>query len=78
MVEENMNKYNDKLSKYACKDSEAIRLKKENEDFRTDFFRDIDRIIYSLAYTRYLDKTQVFSNNENTNISKRIKSYIII
>lgn len=72
MVEENMNKYNDKLSKYACKDSEAIRLKKENEDFRTDFFRDIDRIIYSLAYTRYLDKTQVFSNNENTNISKRM------
>ena len=71
-IEKNMNKFENNLSVYACKNSSAIRLIKEKNDFRTPFFRDIDRIIYSLSYTRYLDKTQVFSNNDNTNISKRI------
>ena len=71
-VSDNMNKFEHNLSKYACKNSEAIRIKKEKNDIRPPFFRDIDRIIYSLSYTRYLDKTQVFSNSENTNISKRM------
>ena len=71
-LEKNMTKFDGKLSIYATPDSKAIRLKEEKSDFRTPFFRDIDRIIYSLSYTRYLDKTQVFSNNQNTNISKRI------
>ena len=71
-IEKNMNKFENNLSVYACKNSSAIRLIKEKNDFRTPFFRDIDRIIYSLSYTRYLDKTQVFSNNDNTNLSKRI------
>lgn len=71
-ISDNMNKFERNLSKYACKNSEAIRIKKEKNDIRPPFFRDIDRIIYSLSYTRYLDKTQVFSNSENTNISKRM------
>lgn len=61
------------LSKYACKDEEAIRFIEEKEDiYRTPFFRDIDRIIYSMSYLRYADKTQVFSFNENDHISKRM------
>ena len=72
MQESNMNKFENNLSKYACKNSDAIRLKPLKEDFRPPFFRDVDKIIYSLSYTRYLDKTQVFSNSENTNISKRM------
>lgn len=72
MLYKNMNKFEENLSNYACKNSEALRLKNEIDDFRTPFFRDIDRIIYSLSYTRYLDKTQVFTNNENSNISKRM------
>lgn len=60
------------LCVYACKDDEAITLFKEDEDMRTRFFRDSDRIIYSLSYTRYIDKTQVFTFTENDNISKRI------
>ena len=60
------------LSKYATKDSDAIRLIKEKKDIRPDFFRDIDRILYSTAYTRYIDKTQVFSFINNDHISKRI------
>jgi len=61
------------LSKYACLNESAFRLKKEEEDkYRTPFFRDIDRIIYSMSYLRYADKTQVFSFNENDHISKRM------
>ncbi len=68
----NMNKNDNNLSEYACKNSEAYRYKKEEKDIRSSYFRDIDRIIYSLSYTRYIDKTQVFSLSENDNISKRM------
>jgi dGTPase len=61
-------------SKYACKDKEAIRLHGDinDGDIRPNYFRDIDRIIHSLSYTRYIDKTQVFSNKSNDHIQKRI------
>lgn len=68
----NMNKNDDLLSQYACKNSEAIRFKKMTDDIRPSFFRDADKILYSLAYKRYIDKTQVFSNSDNDMISKRI------
>ncbi len=68
----NMKKHNLNLSKYACFDEDAIRLNKEDKDIRTDFYRDTDRILYSLSYIRYIDKTQVYSNTENDMISKRI------
>ena len=60
------------LSSFACKSSEAIRLKEEKDDIRTPFFRDIDKIIHSLSYTRYMDKTQVYSFRENDHVSKRM------
>lgn len=60
------------LSEYATKSSDSIRLSEASEDMRPSFFRDIDRIIYSLSYTRYLDKTQVFSRSGNDHVSKRI------
>lgn len=60
------------LSEYATKSNKAIRIKEEQIDIRTPFFRDIDRIIHSLSYTRYSDKTQVFSFKENDHISKRM------
>ena len=67
----NKEKY---LSEYATKSSDAIRIRKENfdNDIRPNFYHDIDRIIHSLSYTRYLDKTQVFSFKQNDHISKRI------
>lgn len=68
-----MLKNEDYLSDDACKDIDAIRYKEEfDEDIRGSFFRDIDRIIHSLSYTRYMDKTQVFSFEKNDNLSKRI------
>ncbi len=60
------------LSKYATRSSDAIRFKEENEDIRPPFFHDIDRIIHSLSYTRYLNKTQVYTLNSNDHVSRRI------
>lgn len=68
----NFLKKEENLSKYATKSSESIRLVEEESDLRPAFFRDIDRIIHSLSYTRYSDKTQVFSYKENDHISKRM------
>ena len=73
IIKQNMLKNEANLSKYATKSIDAIRLEKiEDYDIRPAYFRDVDRIIYSLSYTRYIDKTQVFSNNDNDNISKRM------
>ncbi len=60
------------LSEYATPSSDAIRLKEDNEDIRPPFFHDIDRIIHAYSYTRYLDKTQVYTRSSNDHISKRI------
>ena len=60
------------LSKYACKSSEGVLLEEDKEDIRPIFFRDIDRIIHSLAYTRYIDKTQVYSFTKNDHITHRV------
>ncbi len=60
------------LSEYASKYEDGIRLKKEDDDLRPSYYRDIDRILYSLAYTRYLDKTQVFTHSENDHLSRRM------
>lgn len=72
IVRQNMVKNELNLSKYASLSSDAIRFEEIEEDIRPAYFRDVDRIIYSLSYTRYGDKTQVFSNLENDHISKRM------
>lgn len=68
----NMKKHENNLSKFATNEKDAIRFNSQEKDFRTEFFRDIDKILYSLSFIRYVDKTQVFSNNNNDMISKRI------
>ena len=40
------------LSSYATKSKDAIRLKELDNDIRTPFFRDSDRIIHALSYIR--------------------------
>ena len=71
-IKSNMLRYENDLSDYASRDKDAIRIDEYIEDIRPNYYRDIDRIIHSLSYTRYNDKTQVFSNNVNDHISKRI------
>lgn len=60
------------LSQNASKSGDALRMKEMEEDFRSPYFRDIDRIIHSLSYTRYQRKTQVYAFRENDHISKRM------
>lgn len=60
------------LSEFACKSDEGILLKKESEDIRPIFYRDIDRIIHSSGYARYIDKTQVYSFIQNDHITRRV------
>ena len=60
-VKKNFFRIDDNLSCYATKSDEAVRLVMEEDDIRTPFFRDVDRIIYAMSYTRYLNKTQVYS-----------------
>ena len=71
-IKNTMHKKDKFLSPYASKNEEGLRLNQESQDIRPNYFRDIDRIIYSLSYTRYIDKTQVFSHKENDHISKRM------
>lgn len=60
-------------NEYATKSKDAIRFEPIlDDDIRTPFFRDIDRIIHSLSYNRYADKTQVYSYSNNDHISKRM------
>ena len=69
---ENMLENEKLFSKYACKSEKAILLQEDKNDIRPIFFRDIDRIIHSLAYTRYIDKTQVYSFTKNDHITHRV------
>lgn len=47
------------------------RLKGTEEDHRLPYKRDVDRIIHSKAYARYVDKTQVAYLIENDHITHR-------
>lgn len=60
------------FTRFACKSEQAIRLKQEKKDIRLDFARDADRILHTLTYTRYIDKTQVYTDVLNDHISKRM------
>ena len=48
------------LGKHACRSKDAIREQEQDEDIRLEFARDVDKIIHSSCYTRYMSKTQVF------------------
>lgn len=71
-IRNNMRIKNKYLSEFACLDESAIRFNSEKEDIRTPFYHDIDKIIYTHAYSRYMDKTQVFTKKNNDHIQKRM------
>ena len=74
VVKRNFLKKEEGLSSYATLSNEAIRMTEEQDDkeIRPPFFHDIDRIIHAWSYTRYMNKTQVFSFRQNDHLSKRI------
>ena len=64
-----------RLSPWACFSSQAIRRKEEDKivlGHRQNFSLDTDRILHSLAYSRYVDKTQVFYLIKNDHITHRV------
>lgn len=63
------------LSTLACLSGDAVRLRDEpvvNAGHRQNFSIDADRILHSLAYSRYIDKTQVFYLIKNDHITHRV------
>jgi dGTPase len=63
------------LSLYATRSTQAIRRCFEEriaEGHRQNFAVDADRILHSRAYTRYIDKTQVFYLIDHEHISHRV------
>lgn len=63
------------LSPMAAYSDRAVRRKQEERldaDYRQTYSIDVDRILHSHAYTRYIDKTQVFYLIENDHITHRV------
>ena len=63
------------LSPRATRNADYLRRfgrKPEDPVIRPPFFRDADRIVHSKAYSRYIDKTQVFYLVENDHITHRV------
>jgi len=63
------------LSPLATRNAQGIRrLPDERHDssYRQAFSVDVDRILHSLAYARYIDKTQVFYLVKNDHITHRV------
>jgi dGTPase len=63
----------ERLSWAATRSTDAVRRKQEERiGYRQAFSLDADRIIHSRAYTRYIDKTQVFCLISNDHITHRV------
>ncbi|MBW1771419.1 MAG: HD domain-containing protein [Deltaproteobacteria bacterium] len=68
-------KEEERLSPYACLSRSAQRRREEDRvimGHRQNFALDTDRILHSLAYSRYIDKTQVFYLIKNDHITHRV------
>ena len=61
------------LHPHACLSCEGVRRQPEKlQGYRQNFAVDCDRILYAKSYTRYIDKTQVFSMVANDHITHRV------
>lgn len=63
----------DILHPHACFSVDGVRRRTEElQGYRQNFAVDCDRILYAKSYTRYIDKTQVFSMVANDHITHRV------
>lgn len=65
----------DMLSPRAIRNAQGIRRipdERHDSSYRQAFSVDVDRILHSLAYARYIDKTQVFYLVKNDHITHRV------
>ena len=65
------NKELNSLYKKAAFSKDQSRLFQSHEKYETSYKSDVDKIIHSKAYTRYVDKTQVIYLIENDHITNR-------
>jgi dGTPase len=66
---------NEMLSPLAVRNADGVRRMSDERmesDYRQAFSVDVDRILHSLAYARYIDKTQVFYLVKNDHITHRV------
>lgn len=78
-IKKRMLRQENNLSKYGKKSTEGKRLHEEkDDDIRPIYFRDIDRVIHSLSYNRYLNKTQVYSFSHNDHVTMRITHVLMV
>ena len=62
-----------RMSPLAILSRDGVRRRQEElQGYRQAFVQDADRILHSKAYTRYIDKTQVFSLVDNDHITHRV------
>jgi len=64
-----------RFTERACLNTHGVRRNDESQlqgGYRQAFSIDADRILHSLAYTRYIDKTQVFYLLKNDHITHRV------
>lgn len=59
-------------SKFATIDTRGRRTQQPPDEFRTEFQRDVHRIIYSQSFRRLRHKTQVFYFPQNDHVSTRM------
>jgi dGTPase len=61
------------LCRFATLSRDGIRRSQQGQtEYRQAFAQDADRILHSKAYTRYIDKTQVFYMVSNDHITHRV------
>ena len=76
MIQKALNRREEEsLAPIATLSDQGVRRVAEDQlikGYRQTFSVDVDRILHSLAYTRYIDKTQVFYLIQNDHITHRV------
>ena len=60
------------MATLSCEGTRRVAETRLENDYRQPFSVDVDRILHSMAYTRYIDKTQVFYLTRNDHITHRV------
>jgi len=74
-IRRRLERVEENLSPFAARSRDALRRQDdpaESSGYRPPYAVDVDRIINSQAYTRYIDKTQVFSLIQNDHLTHRV------
>ena len=74
-IRHRLERVEENLSPFAARSRNALRRHSdpaETTGYRPPYAVDVDRIINSQAYTRYIDKTQVFSLIQNDHLTHRV------